>query len=119
MSEKEKWEKVLAKLVADTKSGEVEWARATRPNREAIVGFGYVASVSNTRLMVYEYEYRHYLEEEVWETQSDVAVEFVSLDGTLEWKVPPVPQRFALLEEVRLQTSGALDFANEYLGPDW
>jgi hypothetical protein len=117
MSDSEQWEKVLTKLLEETKTGDISWSAVSRPNREDIVGFAYAASVKNKRLFVYEYRYRHYSDENEWEYQTDIAVELVSPDGTLEWRIPPSRARHQLLEAIREKTSGAEDFLVEYLEP--
>lgn len=115
MNEAEQWEKVIRKLLYDTETKDVTWKREPRPDREDVVGFAYSTLVKDKRVLVYEYQYRHYVEEEVWDTQNDIAVELISDDGTLEWRLPGVSSRHELLDAIRQQTSGAQEFAAGYL----
>src|SRR3569833_625779 len=119
MNETEEWEKVLKKLASQTDTGDVTWQVFSRPVRENLVGYVYMAEVKNKKIVIYEYSYRHYADEDVWEDLTDVAVEFVSHDGTLEWRIPAAPARHELLNAVRKATAGAGDFLAEFLEPDW
>jgi hypothetical protein len=118
MSDNKKWERVVAKLVEDTKAGATIWRREDNLSRrrQDVVGAAYVTSVAGKTVGIFESTYRHYTDEDEYETRNMVTVEFLGKDHVAEWTFPETNIHWKLLESVRYQAAGADDFAAALLG---
>jgi hypothetical protein len=116
MNDKE-WEPVVEKLIEQTISGKVQWWPESKLDevRENVVGDGYCAEVMGRRIAAYEFRYKRYSDEDLWEWDEDVAVEFVDADCKLLWRWPGVSNRYRLVDAIRYQHANAKQFANEFL----
>jgi hypothetical protein len=114
------WAPAVKKLVALTESGKLSWNRLVQfpPRAEEIVGDAFRTAVQNHFIAVYEYRFRNFIDEEryVWET--DVAIEFVDIEGRLQWRWPATPYRWQLIDAVRGQAAGAPEFLREFLAEE-
>lgn len=111
------WAPAVKKLVALTESGELTWERflVFPPRTEEVQGHAFHAVVQRRDIAVYEYRFRHYEDEGEWYWANDVAIEFVSPGGELQWRWPATPHRWALIEAIRAQLTQAPDFLREFL----
>lgn len=118
MSDGEKWDRALRKLIALTRDGSLIWNpnSVPRDSRDEVQGEGIYATVLQERhLIVYEYRFRNYTDEDTWTWDTEVAVEFVDGEGNLQWPWPALPGRFQLLDAIRYQAAGAGEFLEEFL----
>jgi hypothetical protein len=115
------YDKIVEKLARDTAQGDVKWSVVPYGaiDRNNVVGLVYQASVKGQDIVVYEYRYKHYDDQENWEYEREVAIEFTIGGGyALELRFPPTRARWSLLENIRAQASGAEDFARKFLTND-
>lgn len=110
-----RWDEAVVRLIELTNGGQLTWQRSN-VGRENTVGGVYLTEHNNKRIIVYEYRYRYYRDEDDWTWLEDVAIEFVDSDGNSEWRWPAVTLRHELLDRVRYTISGAEDFLHGLLG---
>lgn len=121
MRDADQWNTAAQRLTILTERGSLKWIDNLWPLeiREAVVGDAvYGATFKNKFLMVYEYSYRAYSDEDNFEWAKDVAIEFVDHQGNLQWQWPKVPYRIRLLDAIRCKVSGATDFLESLLAED-
>jgi hypothetical protein len=111
------WAPAVKKLVALTESGELQWDRLSHmlSREEEIVGDVFRATVQSREIVVYEYRFKNYQDEDTWSWDTDVAIEFVRGGGELEWRWPETPSRWALIDAIRAQLARAPDFLRRFL----
>ncbi|MGC4090881.1 MAG: hypothetical protein QM756_24015 [Polyangiaceae bacterium] len=107
----ERWTKVIEKLMSKTEQGKIEWSECGSSIRDNVIGIPYAADVENKHILIYEYQYKNYDDENDFYWASGVAVEFVDNQLNLAWRLPQTDNRRQLLEAVRRQASGADEFA--------
>ena len=117
MSSDQEWAPAVKKLVALTESGELTWNRCVElpPRAEDVQGDAFQTDVRGREIVVYEYRFRNFVDEDkyVWET--DVAVEFVDHEGRVQWRWPSTPYHRHLLDAIRGQVARAPEFLREFL----
>lgn len=123
MSDESKWDAAVSRLVRKTELGEVKWkavpdAAGFCTASSDIVGVPYRAVVLDKTFFVYQYEYRYYHDVDEWSPAQNVAIELVNSRYDLEFRLPEVPSRWALLEAIREQASGASEFLDSFLSED-
>ena len=112
-----KWERVVSKLADDTRSGQVQWDldRAGIVERENAAGPVYVTETLGKKIAVYPIRYKYWLDEENFEWEDDISIEFLSPDWSTQWLFPKTRARGDLLEAIQYRFSGADDFADAFL----
>ncbi len=115
MYSESQWEKAIKKLLDLTHSRKLEWTTLELLERDGIQGHAYVAAVQDRFIAVYEFQYKSYHDEDSWEWDNEVAIEFVDNNFNLEWRWPASPLRWRLLDEIRFQSSHASDFIEKFL----
>ena len=118
MPTEDNWNEAARRLTVLTELGAVSWDdnRWSPTIRDGVVGDGvYGALYTNKWLMVYEYRYKAYIDEDRWDWQNDVAVEFVNEHGDLQWRWPKIPYRIRLLDAIRCKAAGADSFLKQLL----
>lgn len=117
MASDEDWTLAVKKLIALTESGELTWERCPHPppRTEDIQGEAFLGVVETRMILVYEYRYRQFVDEEryVWET--DVAIEFVNDEVQIQWRWPVTPHNWRLLDAIRSQVAQAPEFLRSFL----
>jgi hypothetical protein len=112
------WTDALEKIIILTKSGNLNWSKnqfLTSIRENDSVDIIYSTSVMNHIIIVYEYRYKKYSDEDNWDWDNEVAIEFVDLEGNLEWQWPTMPNRFNLIDAIRYNISGAGNFLRDFL----
>jgi len=111
------WTHAVQKLVNLTELGEVHWSvnSSLAVKRENVHRDGFQALVDNHFIAVYEYRFRTFEDEDTWSWETDVAIEFVSIDGDPQWRWPATTNRWELLEAVRGSVVGANTFLRDFL----
>lgn len=118
MSDGDKWDRALQKLITLTRDGSLTWStdRFDRNSRDEVQGEAIYAAVLQERhLIVYEYRFKNYTDEDTWTWDTEVAVEFVDAEGNLQWPWPALRDRFQLLDAIRYQAAGAGEFLDGFL----
>jgi len=118
MQTDEMWEQAINKLVSVTCSGSLEWQidEPISSPAGAVTGHVYTSYVQGRKLAVYEFRYRYFTDEDEWELVPDVAIDFVTEDGTLEYRWPKLGPRWTLIDAIRRSVSGADEFLESFLG---
>lgn len=113
-----RWNDAAIKLAELTRAGDVKWSSnpAMAKLREDAVGSVFVGKYLDKLMCVYEYKYRRFTDVDEWEWETDVAIEFVTDGGALEWRWPAVAQRRSLLDAIRYAAANAGDFLKKLLG---
>lgn len=119
MSDREKWDHAVQKLIALTDKGEVKWqhdpfAEERQRDDTEIIGAAYSAVVAGRMICVYEYAYAGPSSSGEDEDTTDVAIEFTG-GSKLLWRWPQTLHRWELLESVRGQVAGADEFLETFL----
>jgi len=112
MTDKERWEQAIARLVEMTRDDALTWQRSIDVKRSDATGDVYEASIQGRRVVVWEYRFRSYDEPQA---EEDIAIEFVDMMGKTEWRWPEAPSRWSLLDAIRYQLAGAGDFLKHFL----
>lgn len=130
MNDVSQWEAARQRLTELTRSGQIEWSSHYDLSYEQefdddrIVGPIYVAQYANKMIAVYEYQTKVFTDEDRWNWESGVSVEFVEfdIDGVTheqrlrrQWRWPETPGSRTLLEAIRYQSSQADDFLSQIL----
>ena len=120
MAREDDWARAVRKLVALTESGEISWSRFSQlaSKRENVQGDAFQTVVKGRLIGVYLYRFKSYEDEENWSWENEVAVEFVTGDGELQWRWPATAYRWELIEAVRGQVVGAPDFLRSFLAEE-
>lgn len=113
--DKGKWELAIDKLLEMTKAGSLKWRRAQNVGREDLVGDVYESFVQDRRIVIWEYRYQAFTDEDQWHWDNDVAIEFVDKEGDVEWRWPETPSRWGLLDAIRYQLVGGDEFLKQLL----
>lgn len=117
------WEGAVKKLLRLTESGEQSWqcAPGLDEERENVVGDAFVAEVQGRHIMVYQYRFKAYTDEDTWSWEERVAIEFVEFrdnEFVTQWRWPTSPYGWRLLDAIRSQTARAPEFLRAFLGED-
>lgn len=118
MPNEEKWTEVITKLTEQTEAGQVNWQQGSPFGpvvRENDIRDVYSAPVQGRWVLVYEYTYRSYSDEDVWTLENEVSIEFIDTEGKLQWKWPKLAGRWQLIEAIRYRISGAHEFLQGFL----
>lgn len=119
MSDREKWDHAVQKLIALTDKGEVKWQQypvteGRQRDDTEIIGAAYSTVVTGRMICVYEYAFAGSSSSGDDEDTTDVAIEFVE-GPKLLWRWPQTLHRWELLETVRGQVAGANEFLETFL----
>jgi hypothetical protein len=111
------WTGAVDKLLDLTAAGKVKWDCGffETKMRDDVNGWIYSTYLNGRHIIVYEYAYKCFTDEDTWHWDTEVAIEFVDGDGRLEWQWPVTPSRFQLLDAVRRSAHGAEEFLEDFL----
>lgn len=112
------WAEAVRKLILRTAEGPLQWNATfySKELREDVLGDGiYLANVQGRSLIVYEYRYKSYSDEEHYVWEQGVTIEFVDHEGCLQWAWPKTPYHFQLLDTIRYQLARADKFLEDFL----
>jgi hypothetical protein len=111
------WDPAVEKLIEHTLSNRITWNPhpGLSSQRDEVKGEVYTARVQERLVAVYEYRFRSYDDLDAWDWTDDVAIEFITHDGTLEWRWPQSAHRWRLLDSIRYQRSQAGSFLESFL----
>ena len=116
-----KWTVMVDQLVYETREKKLPWSnfrpgtRIGGPETADVKGLVYEATYLGRTLFVFEYEYRHYTDEDRFFTETDVAIELLAKNSSSRWRLPAAPKRYILLDEIRKLSAEADDFADEVM----
>lgn len=116
----EKWEAAVAKMAEMTAAGGIRWLDVPEAVPHCDEGTGvrgvpYLAYFHNKQFLVYQFDCRIYHDEDSWIPASDVAIEIVDEKFAMQFRLPKVPSRWALMQAIRAKVSGADDFLDKFL----
>jgi hypothetical protein len=117
--EENEWDGIVEQLLELTRAGQIPWSffrpgtRIDSPEAD-VRGMVYEGSYIGRTLFVYEYEYKHWLDEDRAITETDVAIDLLAKHGHSTWRLPETEMRHLLLDEVRKRTAEADDFAQAF-----
>lgn len=110
----------ILKLNDKTKENEIKWTSWTftidsLTGLEKLIGNAYFTKVNDKRLRCYQYESRHYYDEEQFDWVPHYRLEFVDGNGKMEWQFPEESVIADLYESIQFKVSGASDFFTSFL----
>lgn len=116
----EKWDTLVGQLVTLTRDKKLPWSSFKAGTRsggpeEDVKGLVYEGNYLGRTIFVFEYEYRHWLDEDRAIIDTDVAVELQAKNTASTWRLPETGKRFTLIDEIRKLTVEADDWADEVL----
>lgn len=121
MVDTKQWAEVVKRLAKRTEEGTERWDTSlfSKDLREDVLGDGiYSATVQGRYLMVYEYQYKSYSDEDHYEWEREVAIEFVDTKGCLQWAWSRTPYNDQLLDAIRYQLAYADQFLKDFLAEE-
>ncbi|MBF8151564.1 hypothetical protein ITJ86_16805 [Winogradskyella sp. F6397] len=115
--------KTILKINDLTKEGEVKWntwsfSIDSLTGLERLIGTAYVTKVKEKHFRCYQYESRHYYDEDQFDWVPHYRLEFVDGNGKLEWQFPEESAIEDLYESIQFKISGASDFFSSFLEGD-
>lgn len=123
MPNNDDWEGAVKKLLTLTESEKLNWSTVfgLDQQRENVVGDGFVADVEKRSILVYEYRFKAYADEDTWSWEEEVAIELVEFRGDKyhsEWRWPTTRYGWRLLDAIRCQRARAPEFLRAFLGEE-
>lgn len=130
MNDANSWEAARRRLTELTLDGGISWAShfdvsfGQEVDDDRVINPVYVAQYANKTIAVYEYRTKVFTDEDTWNWESGVSIEFVELDvdGVTNdlrlrrlWRWPETAGARTLLEAIRYQAVQADDFLNQIL----
>ena len=114
------WKRATERLARLTVESRLEWVPfyELKARGEEKITEPVFLTVNDRRVAVYEYRYRYFTDEEKWEWDNEVAIEFVNENLDLEYRWPQVAGRLQLLDVIRYQVSNADKFLKEFLAEE-
>ena len=111
------WPEVVSKLILLTENGKLKWSADPRLNklREIVVGRAFAANFHERTIAIYEMRYKSYRDEDTWDWDSGLVLEFIDEDGNSEWQIPSSPNLWKLLDVVKFQVAGVNKILKELL----
>ena len=119
INDQKKWEVFVRRLLEKTCEGVVEWNdwsdKVSRSNSQSPF---FVAQYKHWRILVYRYAYRHFLDDEHFDWEEDVAIELVDDSGMPGWKLPKVPSRYSLLDHIEYEHADVESLYSDIVGDE-
>lgn len=116
----DRWRLAVQKLTDLTRSGDLKWKASHEFCRHRqrdldCVGPAFLAKVNDKDIALYEFRYKDQNEPNDMSWNTGIAIEFIDPNYEPEWVWPGVDEHYALLDEVRKQTSHANEFLASFL----
>ena len=106
-------------LIQKTNNKEVNWEivkhKIDLPHDEKITSKIYVTTVIDKRFRLYEYQYKHYVDEDEWLWNQRIKLELIDHDNEKLYEFGYDYSINDLFDSVTRQTSGIEDFLEEFL----
>jgi hypothetical protein len=116
MATEKQWTDAARRLLDMTKDGAIAWKDHNGASRPEAIGPVHTTEALNRVIAVYEFEYPHYdPDTDTSAPTRDVAIEFVTSNGELEYRWPKTAFHWALLDAVRFNVSNVQNFLDEFL----
>lgn len=128
MSDREKWDRAVQKLIVMTDEGKLNWTedpfvQERHSDAFELIGKAYTTAVAGRPVSVFEYAFGDRVipdikRSDTWDdVETDVAIEF-AVGRDLIWRWPQTLHRWELLETIRGQYAGASDFLDTFLASE-
>lgn len=114
MSDDDRWERIVGELVDKTRAGDLVWKASPAAKREDATSDIYEARVLDRDVVLYEYKYQYYIDEDEWHWVREVAIEFTEPLTDHTWRWPRTGKHYELLEAVKRQAFRADEFADAF-----
>ncbi len=113
-------ERFISKLTQDTKKGEINWddesnRKLILPSTERVISKVYTTQIGEKNLRVYEYQIKHYKDEDEWDWVDRVRLELFDEDGATLFEFSYDYSLYKLFNAVRKANSGVDDFMKGFL----
>jgi hypothetical protein len=113
-----KWENIVDALIEETQAGKIPWSPFRNGSRVPspvanVRGLVYEGTYLGRRILVFEYEYERWVDEDRSFTETDVAIELIAKNSESTWRLPETRKRTLLLDAARKVTVAADEFADE------
>ena len=113
-------ERFISKLTQDTKKGEIEWGdqsnrKLVLPSTERVISKVYTTQIGEKKLRVYEYQIKHYTDEDEWDWIDRVRLELFDDDGATLFEFSYDYSLYKLFNAIRKANSGVDDFMKGFL----
>ena len=116
-------DQVLHQVLLLTRKGTIKWSPDELVERriDSLVGRAYSGDFKTSRFALYEYRYKHYVDEDDWTWTFNVAFELVDRKGTMLWEVQSREvqgELRELLNEVRTKSAGVETLFSQLMDED-
>lgn len=113
-------ERFVSKLIKDTKNTTVTWEdfpnnKLELPSSERPISKIYTTEVNDKMLRIYEYQFKHYTDEDEWDWIERVRLELIDEDQATLFEFNYDYSLYKLFNAVRKANSGVDDFMKEFL----
>lgn len=113
-------ERFVSKLIKDTKNETILWEdipnnKLELPSSERPISKVYTTEVNNKRLRIYEYQFKHYTDEDEWDWIERVRLELIDEEHATLFNFNYDYSLYKLFNAVRKANSGVDDFMKEFL----
>ncbi|HEY9160954.1 MAG TPA: hypothetical protein VIS94_07710 [Desulfomonilia bacterium] len=120
MDAEKKLIKLIAYLIELTQKGKLNWERHDPPDsivtsHDNIVDFVYQTTFENKELRIYEERYKYWYDEDKWNWDSRVILDFADDYGRSVWKFPSLPGLWDLLESVKYREVDVDGFVSDII----
>jgi len=109
----------LERVTELSRSGRMKWDYDESQQEfeidEEPIGYPSIVRFSGNYLRLCQVRYKYWTDEDRWNWDSRIVLDFVDSDGKLLWRFPPNPDIPELYETVRLSASGVADAIREFL----
>ncbi|UTN02308.1 hypothetical protein L0669_13365 [Flavobacterium bizetiae] len=106
-------------LIQKTNQNEVKWEIVKHtidlPHDEKITSKIYVTTINDKKFRVYEYQYKHYIDEDEWLWNQRKRIEMIDDDNEKLYEFDYDYSVSDLFDSVTRQTSGIDDFLKDFL----
>ena len=116
-------QKAIIKFNRDTKEDKIKWEAvqgdpSSLGGTERLKGNVFKTRVLDKKIRLYRFEFRYYYEEELWQWQEGLRLEFIDGNNNTEWEFPADRTIQDLYDTVSYKTAKAEDFFSAYLNDD-
>lgn len=113
------WEKVCERLLTLTRAGKIRWADTSDlVHRDDLKSIPYSARYKEWQICIYRYAYQYFQDEDQFTWVDDVAMELIDNKGTALWRLPKVPSRHALMDQIEFLHADVESLVDQLLAED-
>ena len=113
-------ERFVSKLIKDTKNAVIKWNDNSNraivlPSSERAISKIYTTDVNEKKMRIYEYQLKHYTDEDEWDWIERIRLELIDSDDATLYEFSYDFSLYKLFNAVRKANSGVDDFMKQFL----